>query len=426
MEGTQRSPVSDAPATPRLLLLVPTTSYRIGDFLDAAERLGVDVTVGSDQRQVLELYSSGGTLRVDFSDPDRAIAGIVAHDAEFPLAAIVGVDDETTLIAALASQALDLPHNAPDSIEAAANKYRFRTRLANSGLPAPRFFLVPVGDDPAPAARGSFYPAVLKPLALSASRGVIRANDPGEFAAAFRRIGAILAEAGSAGDAARQVLVEDYIPGAEVALEGLLVQGALTVLALFDKPDPLEGPYFEETIYVTPSRLGEDVQDAIAATVSRAVATLGLREGPIHAELRINEGGVWLIEIAPRSIGGLCSRVLRFGAGISLEELIVRHALGWPIDSLERERRPAGVMMIPIPHAGVLREVRGLDRAKAAPGIEDVRITIPPGHEVRPLPEGNKYLGFLFARHESPEAVEAALREAHRRLEFVIEPPAQA
>ena len=415
-------PVNDTPTNRRLLLLVPTTSYRIGDFLDAAERLGVDVAVGSDERQVLELYSGGGTLSVDFDDPDRGVARIVAYDAEFPLAAIVGVDDETTLIAALAAQALGLPHNAPDSIEATANKHRFRTRLANSGLPAPRFFLVPVGDDPALAARGSFYPAVLKPLALSASRGVIRANDPDAFAAAFRRIGAILAKAEMTGDAAGQVLVEEYIPGAEVALEGLLDQGALTVLALFDKPDPLEGPYFEETIYVTPSRLADDVQDAIAATVRRAVNTLGLREGPIHAEMRINEGGVWLIEVAARSIGGLCSRALRFGTGGRLEDLILRHALGLPTGVAAPEHPATGVMMIPIPAAGTLADVAGLEAARAVAAIEDVTISIPLGGAVVPVPEGNRYLGFIFAHADTPEAVTAALREAHRALEFTIEP----
>jgi formate-dependent phosphoribosylglycinamide formyltransferase (GAR transformylase) len=414
--------MSGTPPRRRLLLLVPTTSYRISDFLDAAERLGIDVAVGSNERQVLELNSDGSTLSVDFRDLECGVARIVAYDADFPLVAIVGVDDETTLIAAKASQALSLPSNAPDSIEATANKHRFRTRLANSGLPAPRFFLVPVGDDPAPAARGSFYPAVLKPLALSASRGVIRANDPGEFTTAFQRISAILAKAESTGDAAGHVLVEEYIPGAEVALEGLLDEGALTLLALFDKPDPLEGPYFEETIYVTPSRLPVDVQDAIAATVNRAVATLDLREGPIHAELRINNDGIWLIEVAARSIGGLCSRAMCFGAGARLEDLILRHALGLPIPTPKLDRPATGVMMIPIPASGILRRVSGIEAARAIMYIEDVAISIPLGEILVPVPEGNRYLGFIFAAGDTPEAVEAALREAHGRLEFAIEP----
>ena len=281
---------------------------------------------------------------------------------------------------------------------------------------------MPVGDDPAPAARGSFYPAVLKPLALSASRGVIRANDPGEFTTAFQRISAILAKAESTGDAAGHVLVEEYIPGAEVALEGLLDKGTLTILALFDKPDPLEGPYFEETIYVTPSRLPVDVQDAIAATVNRAVATLDLREGPIHAELRINNDGIWLIEVAARSIGGLCSRAMRFGAGARLEDLILRHALGLPIPTPKLDRPATGVMMIPIPASGILRRVSGIEAARAIMYIEDVTISIPLGEILVPVPEGNRYLGFIFAAGDTPEAVEAALREAHGRLEFAIEP----
>ena len=414
--------MSDPCTNRRLLLLVPTTSYRIGDFLDAAERLGIDVAVGSDQRQVLEQYSGGRTVTVDFKDLERGVAQVATYCGDYPLAAIIGVDDETTLIAAKASQALGLLCNTPDSVEATANKHRFRSRLANSGLPAPRFTLLPVSDDPARAARESFYPAVLKPLALSASRGVMRADNPTEFTAAFRRIGAILENADITGEAGRHILVEEYIPGVEVALEGLLDNGCLTVLALFDKPDPLEGPYFEETIYVTPSRLAEEVQDAVAATVSQAVATLGLREGPIHAELRINDGGIWLIEVAARSIGGLCSRALHFGASGGLEDLILRHALGMPIPAVEPNRPATGVMMIPIPAVGTLRRVAGIEAARATAGIEDVTISIPVGETLVPVPEGNRYLGFIFAAGDTPEAVEAALREAHGRLEFTIEP----
>jgi len=410
------------PVTGRLLLLVPTTSYRIGDFLDAAERLGVDVAVGSDQRHVLEEFSQGGTVTIDFKDVERGTSQIVAYNGDYPLAAIIGTDDETTLIAAQASQALNLAHNPPEAIEATANKHRFRTRLANSGLPAPRFTLLPVSDDPARAAQDSFYPAVLKPLALSASRGVIRADDESQFVAAFQRIRAILRAAEKSGETTRHILVEEYVPGDEVALEGLLDDGRLTVLALFDKPDPLEGPIFEETIYVSPSRLPVHVQEEIYATVNRAVARLGLREGPIHAEMRINDNGVWLIEIAARSIGGHCSRALRFGANGRLEDLIVRHALGLPVPAVEHDRLATGVMMIPIPAPGVLRRVTGIDAARALPDIEDVTISIPLGETLVPVPEGNKYLGFIFAGSDTPEAVEAALRAAHGQLEFIIEP----
>ncbi len=253
---------------------------------------------------------------------------------------------------------------------------------------------------------------------------MIRADDPAAFVAAFHRIAKILRTLGieSPAEVGQHLLAEDYIPGTEVALEGLLMRGRLNVLALFDKPDPLEGPFFEETIYVTPSRLPEAIQGAVAAATARAVDALGLHEGPIHAELRVDEDGPVIIEVAARSIGGLCSRVLRFGVGVRLEDLILQHALGLPIESLEREHRPAGVMMIPIPRAGRLQQVCGLQRAREVPGVEDVTITIPLGQKVIPLPEGNKYLGFIFAREKTPEVVESTLRKAHSRLNFVIEP----
>ncbi|MBT4044687.1 MAG: ATP-grasp domain-containing protein [Rhodospirillaceae bacterium] len=412
----------------RLLLLVPTTSYRIGDFLAAAERLNVDVAVGSDQQSVLEAFSQGRTLTVDFAVPDRGIAQISAYHDKYPLAAIIGVDQGTTLLAALASQTLGLPHNAPAAIETTENKYRFRSRMANSGLPAPWFTLLSFDtDDLSKQSMQMPYPVVLKPLALSASRGVIRANDPGQFMAAQARIKAILAatdetdQSGQSDETANHVLVESYIPGCEVALEGLLENGRLRVLALFDKPDPLEGPYFEETIYITPSRLSAQVQGEITATVAEAVGTIGLSEGPIHAELRINDGGAWLIEVAARSIGGLCGRTLRFGEGIGLEDLIIHHAMGLE-QSDEGGLQPAtGVMMIPIPHAGVLSHIAGLEEARGLPAIDDITISIPLGDVLVPVPEGNRYLGFIFATAETPDMVEAALREAHEKLEIQIE-----
>jgi biotin carboxylase len=266
------------------------------------------------------------------------------------------------------------------------------------------------------------FPCVLKPLALSASRGVIRANNVDQFIAAFRRIVALLArdDVEVRGDAAQYLLAEEYVPGLEVALEGLLLGGTLHTLALFDKPDPLEGPFFEETIYVTPSRLPVAVQSAIERVAAAACTALGLVEGPVHAELRFNDAGPWVLEVAARSIGGLCSRTLRFGTGMTLEEIILRHALGRPIETLARERRPAGVMMIPIARGGRLQAVRGQESAQSVAGVEDVTLTAHVGQELVPLPEGWQYLGFIFARAETPDAVEAALRDAHARLKFDI------
>src|SRR5207249_1359036 len=259
------------------------------------------------------------------------------------------------------------------------------------------------------------------------SRGVIRANDAREFVAAFRRIAAILesVEAPLPDEARQALLVEEFIPGREVALEGLLIGGTLHVLAIFDKPDPLDGPFFEETIYVTPSRLSEPAQAAVRDCTAEAAKALGLSEGPVHAELRLNrdERGrdtAIMIELAARSIGGLCSRTLSFGTGMSLEEIILRHALDWPIASLELGRSAAGVMMIPIPRGGILERVDGIEDALAVPGIEDVNISMHAGQRIVPLPEGSAYLGFIFSRAGTPAEAEASLRRAHVALNFTI------
>lgn len=409
----------------RVLLLMSTRTYRAHSFLEAARRLGVEVVVGSDQPQALSEFVPGSALTLNFLTPKEATAAILAFAKRYPLTAVLGVDDDTTVLAAMAAAALSLPHNSVESAQATRNKHDLRQLLAKAHLPSPSFQLLSIDDDPVALAPAVSFPCVVKPLFLSASRGVIRADDAEQFVLAFHKLAAILRQpdvAATGAEAARQILVETFIPGQEVALEGLLTSGKLRVLAIFDKPDPLDGPYFEETIYVTPSRLTDTLQGNIAACADATARALGLRDGPVHAELRVNKQGPWIIEIAARSIGGLCSRTLRFGAGISLEELILRHALGMEVDSLERERGSAGVMMIPIPQAGVLREVQGQQRAEGVPAIEQVLISVPLGQEVVPLPEGTRYLGFIFARGETPERVEAALREAYGRLEFVIEP----
>jgi biotin carboxylase len=406
----------------RLLLLLPTTTYRTEDFLDAARTLGVDVVCASEKPSTFEAHAPDHLLTLDFADPDAAAARVAALAGRRPLNAVVGVDDLTTVAAAAIAERLGLRSNPVAAVAAARDKHQMRQCLAAAGVPVPRFRPIALKDDPFLAARGVAFPCVLKPLALSASRGVIRANNVDQFIAAIRRIGALLqrADVEAAGDAAQFLLAEQYVPGVEVALEGLRVRGTLHTLALFDKPDPLEGPFFEETIYVTPSRLPATAQRAIEHVTAAACAALGLDEGPVHAELRVNDAGPWVLEVAARSIGGLCSRTLRFGTGMTLEEIVLRHALGWPIASLTRERRPAGVMMIPIPRAGRLAAVRGVEAAGAVAGIEEVAIMAHVGQELVPLPEGWQYLGFIFARADTPDAVEAALRDAHARLAFEI------
>lgn len=444
-------------SAPRVLLLLPTNTYKAHDFLEAADRLGVETVVGSERPQALEGITPGRTVALTLQDAAAAAREIAEFARDRSLAAVVPTDDQTALVAAHALALLGLPHNPPEAALAARRKDLLRERLRAAGVRTPRHRLLPVDPSPddrhlAALAGEQTYPCVLKPTFLSASRGVIRADTPAGFAAAFRRIEALFrlpdvaeragigpagagetpgiegalsgvrgGNLGGAPDPRGAILAEEFVQGVEVALEGLLAGGRLKVLAIFDKPDPLEGPYFEETIYVTPSRLKEASQRAIAATVTAGAEALGLVEGPVHAELRLDDRGPWLIEMAARSIGGLCGRVLRFGAGITLEELILRHALGQGIEAYERDRQPAGVMMIPVPRAGVLREVRGVAAAREVPGIVDITIGATIGKPLVPWPEGSSYPGFIFARADDPAAAEAALREAHRRIEFVID-----
>jgi biotin carboxylase len=387
--------------------------------VEAARRIGAELTVASERPSTLEAANPAGLLTLDFQHPERAAAEAQTFARQHPIDAVVGVDDDSAVVAAAVAERLRLKGNPLNAALAARDKHRQRELLAAAHVPVPGFALHQLNEDAREIATQVVYPCVLKPLRLSASRGVIRADDPATFVAAHARLAGLLAGCDT------EFLVEDFVPGYEVALEGLLVNRRLHVLALFDKPDPLDGPFFEETIYVTPSSAPAGLQKAIAECAERAASALGLVEGPVHAELRYNERGPWLIELAARPIGGRCSAVLRFGDGVSLEELILRHALGMPIPSLEREAVAAGVMMIPIPGAGVLREVRGVVESKAVPLVEDVQITAHPGERLIPFPEGSRYPGFIFARGArgaTPGAVEAALRESHRRLSFVLAP----
>ncbi len=404
----------------RVMLLYKTSTYRARPFLEAAARLNLEVVKALDlPPELAEQWRV--PVAVQFDQPEQAAQTLVEFARQTPVQAILAVDDSATVVAAMASEQLGLAFNSSQAALAARNKYLMRQLLSAAGVPCPTFRLYDMLDDPARVAAEVEYPCVVKPLLLSGSRGVIRADNPAEFVTAFNRLGRLLnslqRQPGST-----SILVENFIPGFEVALEGLLDQGQLHVLALFDKPDPLDGPFFEETIYVTPSRLPEKVQAAVTACAAQAATALSLRQGPMHAELRINEAGPWLVEVAGRSIGGLCSQILRFGPEVSLEELILRQAAGLPLGSLALNQGAQGVMMIPIPAAGLLAGVHGVEEAGAVPGIESIEITAKLNYPLSPLPEGESYLGFIFARGDQPAEVEAALREAHQKLHFEIAP----
>lgn len=417
-------PASSANAAPlrRVLLIAPYGSYRTAAFMQAARRHRAEVVIATQDRCALvEAHTSG--LHVDMSDEEAALKTILAQAQQTPFCAVLGTDDASTALAARVSAALCLAHNPLDAVRTARRKDRARACLARAGVAVPRHRCIDLRRALAAQVMTTDFPCVVKPVALSASRGVIRANTPQELQQAIARIQAILARVEDVAQVEERhlLLVEDFIPGSEVAVEALLMDGRLQLLAIFDKPDPLDGPCFEETYYITPSRHSAVMQQRIAESVGAACAAYGLREGPVHAECRLNADGVWILEVAARTIGGLCGRLLRFGTGYGLEELVLAHALGLPVTT-QSVTGAAGVLMIPIPQAGILRRVEGVLAAAGVPYIDDVIIDVREGNELVPLPEGGNYLGFIFAHAPTPAATEAALRAAHACLRIIVAP----
>ncbi len=404
----------------RILIVAATTGYQTRMFADAARRLGFETVLATDRCHVLEDPWGDRAIPVRFDDPFAAAEAIAQAG---PFDGIIAVADRPTLVAALAAQKLGIPYNSAASVEAARNKFLARQRFEAAGLPVPHFFRIRIDQDPTQVEAP--YPCVLKPLGLSASRGVIRANNPAEFVAAFRRIEALLARPEirvMRDEQNRYIQVESFIEGREYAIEGVLTDGSLKTLAVFEKPDPLDGPFFEETIYVTPPRA--EPSPLIAAT-EKAIRALGLTWGPVHAELRYDGRTAWVLEVAARPIGGLCAKAVRFEGGMPLEELLLRHAAGEEISHIQLEAGASGVMMIPIGREGVYEGVEGLESAREIPGVADIEITAKVGHALEPLPEGSTYLGFIFSRGTSSEEVERSLRSAHAILQFQIAPSLQ-
>ena len=404
----------------RVLLLLPTTGYRNSDFLAAAKKLGVEIVAAANYcHQLAPSWGLAPIMALHFDRPEQA-ADTVLREMDGIPDAVLAVDDSGVELAALLSERLRLPGNRAEAVRRVRDKLEFRRLLREREFECPGFHHLPSGEDPRKLLPELRFPVVVKARRLSASRGVIRADDPEALLRAVNWVRAIQARADRDAEGLGLV-IEEFIPGREYALEGSLRQGELTTLALFDKPDPLDGPYFEETLYVTPSRLPQALQDGIHQEVARACRAAKLVTGPVHAEVRVNDQGIWILEVAARSIGGLCGRVLTHLLGMSLEEFILRQVVAESLP-IAGEGGAAGVMMIPIPRRGIYRGLEGLAAAQSVRGVTGVAITVEPGQIIAPPPDGASYLGFIFARAPRPAAAEMALRSAHRRLHFDIRP----
>ena len=421
----------------RVLLLAATTGYQTRSFGDSAERLGVELVYATDRCHLTEDPWQDQAVPIRFHDEDGSVAAILEAAKAKPFQGVITVGDRPTVIAARVARALGLPGHPPEAAVTARHKKLTRERLRDAGLPVPWFFEIPaftkhagpgahlVASNQLMATGFPAFPCVIKPVALSGSRGVMRADDQPSFDEALERLRALLRAPdvrAERNEAHGTILVEGFIPGREYAIEALMHHGVVHLLAIFDKPEPLDGPFFEETVYVTPSSAPPDVQSRIVDAIERAAKAIGLYHGPIHAECRVNDDRVFVLEVAARPIGGLCARALRSGVGRPLEEFLLRHALGEDPGSWRREHDASGVMMIPIPRRGILRGVDGVEAAREIAGIDEIRITAKPDQLLIPLPEGASYLGFIFARAPQADSVRQALASAHARLSFAIEP----
>ncbi|MDH5632320.1 MAG: ATP-grasp domain-containing protein [Gammaproteobacteria bacterium] len=403
-----------------VVFVAPHASYRIAPYVDAARRLGA-VPVIVSQTRLAPVGQDVEGVFVDFADSAQVLERIVGVGRTHRIAAVIGTDDATSVIAARAAQRLGLPHNSPGSVDCTRRKDKARMQQQSAGIPVPWFRLLDSSDGADPDIETISFPCVVKPVSLSASRGVIRANNRAELLQAMARILSILKSETLPIEEKSLLLIEQYLPGREIAFEGLLTEGRLQMLAIFDKPDPMEGPYFEETYYISPSSLSKSVQQSVCDTVAAACRAYGLHHGPVHAECRVNDDGVWMLELAARTIGGLCSRLFRYGTGTDLESTVIAHAIGQPID-VRLQQQAVGVLMIPIAEAGILRRVEGVSEAMRVRFIEEVIIDIREGYRLVPLPEASSYLGFIFAMAPDAVMVEAALRQAHACLNVVVAP----
>lgn len=408
--------------TPSVLILAPHGSYRTFDFIRSAERLGIRTLIASEgKHSIISAYAQG--IHLDFTqDSDAVYQALNQAVSHFKISGVIATDDYTAELAARIAQQLGLPHNDPAAVRLTQRKDLARDRLQQYGVSKPGHKRIDLEQDIQQQINNLVFPLVVKPVGLSASRGVIRANDLDELQHAIERVRRLLLSMNDLDSEVRHfLLVEEFISGREVAVEAMLSEGKLNVLTIFDKPDPLEGPFFEESYYITPTTLSQTLQQQIQSVLEDACRAYGLSEGPIHAECRIRDDQVYVIEIAARTIGGLCGRLLSFGTGYSLEELVLNQAMGRQVE-ISKTEQAGGVLMIPIPKAGVLKRVEGLLEAQKVPFVDEVNIQIREGHELIPLPEGASYLGFIFAYAPTTQQAEQALRDAHAKLKFVIAP----
>lgn len=398
------------------MLIAPSRSYRVASYINAARQLGYQILIVSDSEHSLVSSIANG-ITVDFQQQDSAYAIIVKSLRHQNILAVIATDDLVVTLSSRVARRLGLPHNDPEATRLTYRKDLARIRLQQQGCNVPDYSVCPFDEMVEYSTKVSF-PVVLKPLMLSGSRGVIRADNPQQFILAAKTIQRILTKQPCDEYESQHFLIEQFLKGDEIAIDGFMQDGKFILLSLFDKPEPMNGPYFEESYYITPGRQSEQLQQDIIEEVSKCCRAYGLTHGPIHAEARITEKGIFLIEMASRTIGGQCAQLIEYVLAKKLEEIIIRLLCFEPMQ-LQTNNQYAGVLMIPITQTGVLKRVEGLLQARQVKHVSNIEIHIQPGYELIPLPEGSSYLGFIFASADSFDKTWQALQQAHHLLKFI-------
>ena len=391
----------------KLLLVIPENSYKSNDFVVAAEKLGIDFLIITDSEQVSSKFSD--TVIINKFDAELNKNNLkklkdVTH--------VLPVDHSALKFSGYLVDLLEVKGNKLESINLSMNKYESR-KIFNSLLDIKVNNEIIKNIDDVNTFINKNGTSVLKPIYGTASKSVLKINNVEKNKEQIEKLMQDCFD--------QDLVIEEYIDGKEYALEGTIINSELKKIVIFDKPVEYKHPYFEESIYITPSELSSEAEKRVVSIVDKACKKIGLEDGPVHVEFKINENQIFIIEINPRMIGGLCSRCLSFGLfKVSLEEIILHAFMNNELKNIELLNNYVGVLMIPTPKSGKFISINKEELEKI-PNISNVEITVPEGSDLLEPPYGDKYLGFAFSQGIDKKTVNESLLTAMNLANPIIE-----
>ena len=391
----------------KLLLVIPENSYKSNDFVFAAEKLGIDFMIITDSEQVSSKFSD--TVIINKFDAELNKNNIkklkdVTH--------VLPVDHSALKFSGYLVDLLEVKGNKLESINLSMNKYESR-KIFNSLLDIKANNEIIKNIDDINIFINKNGTSVLKPNYGTASKSVLKINNVEKNKEQIEKLMQDCFD--------QDLVIEEYIDGKEYALEGTIINSELKKIVIFDKPVEYKHPYFEESIYITPSELSSEAEKRVVSIVDKACKKIGLEDGPVHVEFKINENQIFIIEINPRMIGGLCSRCLSFGLfKVSLEEIILHAFMNNELKNIELLNNYVGVLMIPTPKSGKFISINKKELENIQ-NISNVEITVPEGSDLLEPPYGDKYLGFAFSQGIDKKTVNESLLTAMNLANPIIE-----